>query len=144
MTPEQRLKIVQDCKLLIVNCDDLVKYALELAAACPDKRLKEQVELACERIPSIVQQLRILMNVKMSSAKNVDNEHLIISSAMNLSEAVGNVLWACEGAYVKINSKNASYTLGSSTFKVAPNVKMQHVKPRMNKFLQEVRQMSVE
>ena len=114
ITPESRLKIVKESKALVFDSDELIKYAMELANICPDKRLREQVVLACERVPSSAQQLRILMNVKMSSGNNKDTEDQLISSASNLSEAVGSVLWACESAYVKVNS-SAAYVVTPGT-----------------------------
>eukprot|EP00834_Sanchytrium_tribonematis_P004140 NODE_187_length_13529_cov_1.102606.p12 type:complete len:100 gc:universal NODE_187_length_13529_cov_1.102606:10107-9808(-) len=49
------------------------------------------------------------MNVKMSSGKDRDTENQVVSSATNLSEAVGSVLWSCESAFVKVNSKKNNY-----------------------------------
>ena len=115
ITPEARLEIVKQSKLLIHDVDFLIKYAIELGNRCPDKRLKDQVILACEYLPNCAQQLRILMNVKMSSVKNNENEDQVINSASQLSEAVGGILYACESAYVKVNSSSGGhFTIGGS------------------------------
>lgn len=138
ITPERRLFIVSASKSLVVDGSDLVKYATAMAQVCPDARLKKQIMVAVERIPNVCQQLRILMNVRMSSKE--DTEHQVISSAMNLYEGVSNVLWACESAYVKIRAAKIEWNR-RMTFTVAVyrNGVMDKGTGKSSKFLQELR-----
>ena len=145
ISPEQRLHLLEQSKALIGQSDALVKHAMALAQVCPDKRLKDQVLKSCERVPTTAQQLRILINVLMASTGQKNNNQ-VISSASNLTEAVGNVLWSCESAFVKVGKH---YTVDSplskySSFKVAKYkngiVNKEYNSPVMkSKFLQELR-----
>jgi hypothetical protein len=89
----------------------LVKHALACAATCPDRALKADLELLCERIPTLGVQLKIHASVNATSLSEGMDEHAVyggsgqslVLNAQNLIDAVMKTLKACHAASLKRN-----------------------------------------
>ncbi|XP_023322690.1 vinculin isoform X2 [Eurytemora carolleeae] len=90
--------------------DEVTALASTLAYHCMDRRMKTNLLQACERIPTIGTQLKILSTVKAtmlgSQSKNEDTEatEMLVGNAQNLMLSVKQTVMAAEAASIKIRT----------------------------------------
>jgi len=95
---------------IVQIADEVTALATTLAHHCMDKRMKTNLMNACERIPTIATQLKILTTVKAtmlgSQTANEDCEatEMLVGNAQNLMGSVKATVMAAEAASIKIRT----------------------------------------
>merc|ERR1719239_1815234 len=95
---------------IVQIADEVTALVTTLAHHCMDKRMKTNLMNACERIPTIATQLKILTTVKAtmlgSQTANEDCEatEMLVGNAQNLMGSVKATVMAAEAASIKIRT----------------------------------------
>ncbi|KAL7753369.1 hypothetical protein RI367_001144 [Sorochytrium milnesiophthora] len=101
--PDSKITIINATKEIVVLTKSLCDYAVDIANRCTDLSLRKNLLRSTERLPTLSQQLKILVAVKASAARDVDQERQLIVCVQNLMAAVKDVLNGCESASIRIN-----------------------------------------
>ncbi|XP_036360820.1 vinculin isoform X4 [Octopus sinensis] len=123
--------LIATAKAIAEASEEVTRLAKILALECTDKRMRTNLLLVCERIPTIGTQLKILSTVKAtmlgaqepipapdgseiacesSSQEDQDATEMLVGNAQNLMQSVKETVRAAEAASIKIRV-DSGYTI---------------------------------
>ncbi|XP_053407384.1 uncharacterized protein LOC123547184 isoform X2 [Mercenaria mercenaria] len=95
------LALVETAKALAENSDKVLHFAHILIKYCVDKRFCEDLQSYCLQVPTVRQQLLILSNVQLGTAKADTADRILVQNAHNLMKRILQTISACEAVCVK-------------------------------------------
>ncbi|CAI9726137.1 vinculin isoform X8 [Octopus vulgaris] len=108
--------LIATAKAIAEASEEVTRLAKILALECTDKRMRTNLLLVCERIPTIGTQLKILSTVKATmlgaqgSQEDQDATEMLVGNAQNLMQSVKETVRAAEAASIKIRV-DSGYTI---------------------------------
>lgn len=103
-------ELIDTAKMISWASSKLVKQAKEIADKCPDKRMRGELNLTIERMPTIATQLKILATVKATMfgandpQADLEATEMLVGCAENLMGSARSVVRDCEAASIKIRT----------------------------------------
>ncbi|XP_057297715.1 vinculin-like [Hydractinia symbiolongicarpus] len=103
-------ELIETAKMIAKASTELVKQARQIANKCPDKRMRHDLLLTIDRIPTIATQLKILATVKATMfgandpQADLEATEMLVGCAENLMGSARSVVKDCEAASIKIRS----------------------------------------
>lgn len=95
------LALVETAKALAENSDKVLHFAHILIKHCVDKSFCEDLQSYCLQVPLVRQQLLILSNVQLGTAKTDTADRILVQNAQNLMKRILQTISACEAVCVK-------------------------------------------
>lgn len=114
-TKSSKREFITTANLIADASERVCKLTRELLPYCTNKRIKANLEHACDRIPTIGTQLKILTTVKattlgasVSDQEDCDATDMLITNAQNLMKAIRGAVVAAESVSIDVrtNPKN--------------------------------------
>ncbi|KXS16352.1 Vinculin/alpha-catenin [Gonapodya prolifera JEL478] len=96
----------------------LIAEVAPVSTRCPDARLKQDLDKACERVATLGSQMRVTAAVKASNPSDNDADGMVIGCARNLVAAAAEVLRRSEAASLRV----AAFSVGVAVVKFKRNV----------------------
>lgn len=103
-------ELIDTAKMITVVGKELNKHARDIALKCPDKRMKHDLLVTIDRIPTISTQLKILATVKATMfgandpQADLEATEMLVGCAENLLGSARSVVKDCEAASIKIRA----------------------------------------
>lgn len=103
-------ELIDTAKMITAASAELNKHARDIALKCPDKRMKHDLMVTIDRIPTIATQLKILATVKATMFGANDPQadfeatEMLVGCAENLMGSARSVVKDCEAASIKIRT----------------------------------------
>ncbi|KAF1744218.1 hypothetical protein MXB_364 [Myxobolus squamalis] len=100
-------------KNIALNTQSIIATAKKILLQCTDKRLKQILSSAIDKLPTISQQLKIMSTLRASRMKAMggkvtketdDANQMLVDCAENLMNVIVDVLKAAESASIKAKS----------------------------------------
>ncbi|KAJ0171017.1 hypothetical protein K1T71_013216 [Dendrolimus kikuchii] len=111
MNNDRKRELLATSKAIVTESHEVAYLAKKLAHECTDVRIKTNLLKACERIPTISGQLKMLTTVKGSSLGHQGTEedkeamNMLVHNAQSLMLSIQEVVKAAASASVKIMSQ---------------------------------------
>ncbi|RDD39173.1 Vinculin [Trichoplax sp. H2] len=105
-----RKEIIQTAKDIAKISDLFVKYVEEIARKCSDKRMKENLKVLLQRLPTISTQLKVVATVKATAVASGDEKssreanEVLVLNATNLMNTIKETVSAAKAASIKIRT----------------------------------------
>ncbi|EDV28839.1 uncharacterized protein TRIADDRAFT_52110 [Trichoplax adhaerens] len=105
-----RKEIIQTAKDIAKISDLFVKYVEEIARKCSDKRMKENLKVLLQRLPTISTQLKVVATVKATAVASGDEKssreanEVLVLNATNLMNTIKETVSAAKAATIKIRT----------------------------------------
>lgn len=102
-------RFIEVAKQISVSSQSFVNSIKPLSEVCTDRRLKNQLEQATERLTTLQQQMKILAAVKASSPSDRDKDAQLVACATNLINTTKTLLRDAESASLRVPA-NSEYS----------------------------------
>jgi len=99
--PDAKKNLITLARKIAENAKVIEKEARKVADTCSDQRLKKDLQIVADRIPTIANQIKILSTVKAANPNDMDNDQMLVTAATNLMASVKTTIDASQSAHLR-------------------------------------------